>query len=103
MGLTLKSSGLLDLLENDRDQLVCDAYKLARVDTAGGAGNEQFTADSVKESLDYLYNRTVGQTLSWFDQTGFFTVANAGEGTITDLVHQQMADDWFESINTQKE
>jgi hypothetical protein len=99
MAVTLKEAGMLDKLSQDRDQLVCDAYKDARVDE-GGAGNEAFTKESVLGALEGLYNRTVGQTLSVFDTHGFFTVADAQNGTIDDLVHQQMSDEWTASINS---
>jgi hypothetical protein len=99
MSVTLKEAGLLDKLSQDRDQLVCDAYKDARVDE-GGAGNEAFTKDSVLGALDALYNRTVGHTLAIFDNHGFFTVADVKNGTIDDLVHQQMSDEWTASINS---
>ena len=100
MSLTLAESGLLDALSKDRDQLVCDAYKDARTDERGGAGNETFTAESVLGALNDLFNRTVGHSLAVLDTRGFFTVADVANGTIDDVVHQKMSEDWYAAINS---
>lgn len=94
MALSLIDSGLFLLLDRDRDQLVCDAFKEARDE----AGN--LTTDSVTAAMDELYNRTVGQTLGVLDYKGFFTVADTKAGTIDDVVAQSMSDEWYAAINS---
>jgi hypothetical protein len=94
MALSLKESGLFHLFDRDRDQLVCDAFKDARAETGA------LTTASVVAAMDHLYDRTVGQTLSALDSVGFFTIADVKAGTITDIVEQDMADQWFAAINS---
>ncbi|MNC41914.1 hypothetical protein D3C87_1070710 [compost metagenome] len=94
MALSLIDSGLFRLLDRDRDQLVCDEFKDARDED----GN--LTTASVSAAMDKLYDRTVGQTLSALDSVGFFTIADAKTGTVTDIVEQDMADQWFAAINS---
>lgn len=88
---TLDTSGLLKLLDDSRDQLVCDELN----DMCG-----LFTKAAVIAALDHLYDRTVLQTLSCIDVLGFVTAVESPKVKLAGVLHRHLTDDWITHINT---